>query len=223
MVNGLFGSTAVAFKYKNGVLLFTDNGASYGRLACTNVTKIFKLTESCAVAFSGQIADIQFVKNFIVNEIVNDPLPIDPQGIHKLLQRLIYSKRSKLEILDISVVVCGVNKKENTLLDNTDIQGRFLGAINSKGNFWFDNSAATGIASHIILPILREYNVENLSKEEAIKFAEETFRVLLYKDCRASNSLHISICEENNVEILRPYKISTNWEISINQGEIVLQ
>lgn len=223
MVNGLIGSTVVGFKYDKGIILVTDTAASYGYLGVEGITKVFKITNNCAIAFSGMIGDIQYLKNFISEEIANDPMPIDPQGIHKLIQRVIYSRRSRMELLNLSVVICGVNKKQECLLESTDEKGRFLGVVNSKGNFWFDDSVATGIASHLILPILRDKNHKVMNKQDAMILAEECMRLLVYKDIRASRNIQMAVCEENNVEILKPKDIATNWEIGLLKDEIVLE
>lgn len=223
MVRGLDGSTVVAFKYKAGVIVATDTAVSYGGLAMPNITRIFKLTENCVVAFSGQYSDIQFLHKAVANEIEDDPRPINPQGIHKLIQRILYRKRSELKFLNVSVVVCGMNKKEESMFKNTDETGRMVGVVNSKGNFWFEESVATGIASHLILPVLREHGTENLSKEEAIELMEKCLRILCYKDCRASNIVQLAFCESNGIVIGDPYPLSTNWELGVREDETILQ
>lgn len=219
---GLYGSTAIGFKYKTGILVATDMGASYGSLAVPDVSKIYKLTDSCLAAFSGNISDIQYLHRIVDAEIQNDPRPIDPQGIHKMIQRIVYERRSQLKILDVSVLVCGINKKENKVFASTDATGKMIGVVNSKGNFWFDSCVATGIASHLILPVLRERKTEELGKEEATALMEECLRILCYKDCRASNIMQLAFCEDNEAVIADPQPLDTNWSIGAREDEIVL-
>lgn len=223
MAGGLYGSTAIGFKYKTGILIATDTSAAYGSLALPNVSRIYKLTDSCLAAFSGKISDVQYLHKIVSAEIQNDSRPIDPQGVHKLIQRIVYSRRSELKILEVSVLVCGINKKKNTAIESTDSTGRMIGVVNSKGNFWFDGCVATGIASHLVLPVLREKNTEELSKEEATAAMEECLRILCYKDCRASNVVQIAFCEENEAVVAEPYSLGTDWSIGLREDEIVLQ
>ena len=125
--------------------------------------------------------------------------------------------------LPVQVVVCGVNQKQNTVFDSTDSKGRFIGAINSKGNFWFESSVALSFSAHLSLPMLRNFDCELLEKEDAIKLAEECFRVLCYKDCRATNGIQLAIIETTGVTIGEPYCVNTDWMIGLREDEVLLQ
>jgi 20S proteasome subunit beta 7 len=223
MNRGLLGSTAIAFKYRDGVITATDTAVSYGSVSIPNMTKIFKITEKCIVSFSGKMADVHFLRNLVMQEISNDEREMDPQGIHKMIQRIMYSRRSRNEPLLISALVIGVHMKENKMFQSTSEDGRFVGAVNFKGNFWFDSSVATGIASHIALPLIREANVEEMSKEDAIAFMEHCLKILSYRDCRASNKIQIGIVENGQSSISESYAINTDWAIGLKEGEIVLE
>ena len=73
------------------------------------------------------------------------------------------------------------------------------------------------------MPILRNFDYESLEKEDAIKLIEECFRILCYKDCRATSQIQIAIVDESGVQIGEPYCIKTDWMIGLREGEILLQ
>lgn len=224
MVQGASGTNVIAFKYKDGVIAAMDTGSCYGRIVLNNTERILKLTENCIVLFTGSLGDIQYLKKLVKNEIENEEFEsIDPQGIHKMIQRILYAQRSKATPLNVSAIVAGLNKKNNKVFEATDSIGRMLGAVNSKGNFWFDSSVTLNFCSHLVHPIIREKSSEEMSKQEAIQLAEECFRVLCYRDCRATNVIQIGLVSKEGVEIMEPYALKTDWSIGIRESEIILE
>lgn len=223
-IRGLSGTNAIAFKFRDGVIAAVDTGANYGYLSVPNVQKVFSPTKNAVLLFSGLISDIQFLIKFIKEEIESDEgRTIDPQGIHKMVQRILYQKRSEGSPLQVSVIVCGVNHKTNTLFQSTDDAGRMIGVVNSKGNFWYDDSVSLSFSSSFALPILRDIDLLSLDREQAIKLMEECFRILCYKDCRSTNRIEVAIVEKGKTEIMDPYEISTEWLIGKTEEEILLQ
>ncbi|KAI4291506.1 20S proteasome subunit beta 7 [Pancytospora philotis] len=214
-------SSVVCFAYKTGVIMAADTAGAYGSLALTDFTKIYKLTPRCLAGFSGAVADIQYLHQLVTAEIANDPRPIDPQGIHKMIQLILYERRSKLELLNISVIVCGINRVDEGF-GATDEGGKMVGVVNSKGNFWFDSAVASGIAQHLVIPTIRERRAAVQTKEEAVALMEECMRVLCYKDCKASNVIQMGFCDENETVVTKPYALETNWDIGLADDETVL-
>lgn len=224
-MNGLLGINAVAFKYRDGVIAAVDTAATYGHLTVRGIQEIFQPTRECLVVFTGLLSDVQFLKRVIRQEIEEDDgREMDPQGIHRMVQRVLYQKRSKGTPLGISVIVCGF--KENTMAHKTfalfnsdDPSGRVLGVVNEKGNFWFENAVATSFSSNFVLPLLRAQELETLGREDAIKAIEECFRVMCYKDCRATNSVQIGIVEASGVEVLPVRLVETDWLVGKQENE----
>lgn len=223
MQSGVVGTNAVAFKFNKGVIVAVDTSASYGRMALPNIQRVFKATENCVVVFSGLMSEIQFLERFIKEEIASEEeRKMDPQGIHKMIQRIMYQKRCEAAPFAVSVIVCGVNEKENVVFKSTDEQGRMIGAVDSKGNFWFDKCVAISFSAHFALPMLREKEHVNLERGEAISLMEEVFKILCYKDCRSSNNIQIAVIEKDKVDILDPYSIPTDWMIGKREDEILI-
>lgn len=223
-MQGITAINAIAFKYKNGVIAALDTGTCYGTTRFSNTQRIFKPTKDCVCLFTGVLSDIEFLKKFVKQELESEEdRTMDPQGIHKMIQRILYQKRSEGTPLPVQVIVCGLNKKQNTIFSNTDEKGRMIGAINSKGNFWFESSIALSFSSHLSLPILRNFDSEQLEKEDAVKLMEECFRILCYKDCRSTNQIQMAVIDEQGVSISEPYSVRTDWMIGLREGEVLLQ
>ncbi|KAF7684704.1 putative proteasome subunit beta type-7 [Astathelohania contejeani] len=216
------GSTVVAFKYSNGILIAADTQGSYGGMTMyKNIQKIYKLADNCLIGFSGECSDMQYVVNFLNLENEKEAEPLTPQGYHKLVQRMYYGKRSKLNPLNLFSVVAGINKKYDLRM-STDDRGRMLGAVDHLGSFYFSSVICSGMGAYLITPFLRERVVgrENeLSRQEAIEIAEECMKILFYRDTSASGNISIAYVEDNECIITEPYSITpkTKWNIgSVN-------
>lgn len=220
MQHGVYANNAISFKFSEGIISGVDTGVNYGSVSIKDVQRIHKITDNCLVIFSGLMSDIQYVLSFVKQELESDNRKMDPQGIHKLIQRIIYSRRSEAKPLWISAIVCGTSKKDNSVFESTDQNGNIIGAVNSKGNFWFDDCVSLNFSSNVVLPILRNKNLESLSRNEAISLMEECFRILCYKDCRSTNRIQIGISSASGTEIFKPYCIKTEWKIGHIENEI---
>lgn len=223
LIRGVVAGSVICFKYRDGVIIAADASAGYGNTFIPEVFRIFRLTENCLVGFSGKYSDIQFVYREVLSQIESEMREITPQGIHRLVQDLLYERRSRLDLLHVSAVVCGYgNQPGKGPFRMEDELGRFIGVVNSKGNFWFDDIAATGLGTHFILPILREKDLLAMGKDEAIDQIKECMRVLYYKSCQSASLIQIGTCEAGGVELKYPCEVETDWSLGIKTGEIVL-
>jgi len=220
---GVCGTNAICFKFKDGIITGIDTGANYGRLSIKDTNRIMQVTDNCVAAFSGLMSDISFLKKLIREELEADNMrKMDPQGIHKMVQRILYAKRSQGRPLSVSVIISGINRKQNKIFDVTDENGRMIGVANSKGNFWFDESVALSFASNFALPLIRDKKLDEMSREEAVSFMEECLRVMCYRDTRSTNRIQISISDFFKTEVLEPYCIKTDWNVGLTDNETVL-
>jgi 20S proteasome subunit beta 7 len=214
------GSTVIGFRYDKGMVVAADTRASYGRLAMHNsVGRIFNIGGT-VVGFSGEVSDMQYLVKRLSLMTEEENRKIEPKGYHSIIQRILYSARSRLEPLNISVCVAGIN---------TGVDGRhekILGAVDMLGNFFFSDVICTGISAHIVMPFLREHvedKEDTVTREEATKLAEEAMRLLVYRDCNAYNRIQVACVDGDGVLISEPYSIDTKWEIGLNEDEVLLE
>jgi 20S proteasome subunit beta 7 len=214
------GSTVVGFRYDRGVVVAADTRASYGRLAKFNaVERLFNIGGT-VVGFSGEVSDMQYLVKRLALITEQENRKIEPKGYHSIIQRILYSARSSLEPLNLSVCVAGVNTNGDRERE------KVLGAVDMLGNFYFSDVICTGISAHIVMPFLREHvedKEDGITREEAIKLAEEAMRLLVYRDCNAYNRIQISCVDSDGVFISEPYAIETRWEIGMKEDELLLE
>lgn len=208
----LTGTSVLGIKFDKGVLIAADTLGSYGSTArFTDLKRIIKVNNDTIVGISGDISDLQEIEKYlerqeIDNNCFGDNLYDTPKQTFNKLSTLLYSKRNKMNPLWNDVVVGGFNEDD----------GIFLGTSDKIGTHYVDDFIATGFGMHLCLPIMRERYKPDLTEEEAREILKDCMRVLIYRDCRALNSiLFAKVDIENGVTMDEPIKIDTKWDYNI--------
>lgn len=202
-------STIIAFKYKNGVIIATDNKGSYGYTAkYSNLVRTFKLTPHCIISYAGEYSDIQFLHKTLKFELLKDTLTIKPQGIHNMVQRILYTYRSRLTPLNVFCVIAGVENNEP-----------FVSAVNHLGNFYQSDVISNGLGAYIATPYLRskvENLYQNIDKEEAINHMTDVMRLMCYRGCHIGNTYNVGLVDTESCEVSDQVNVKTEWELGRN-------
>ncbi|KAJ6732446.1 PROTEASOME SUBUNIT BETA [Salix purpurea] len=182
------GSSVVALKYKDGILMAADMGGSYGStLRYKSLERIKPVGKHSLIGASGEISDFQEIMHYLDDQVLNDNMwddgnSLGPKEIHSYLTRVMYNRRQK-----------------------------FLGVVTMIGVNFEENHVATGFGNHMAQPILRSEWHENLTFEEGVTLLEKCMRVLLYRDRSAVNKFQIAKITEEGVTISQPYALKTFW------------
>ncbi|PHH70935.1 hypothetical protein CDD82_6829 [Ophiocordyceps australis] len=208
------GTSVVAIKFKDGVVMAADNLASYGSLArFTNVKRLRPFTNSSVVGFSGDMSDMQFIDRYLTDLALseayeNPPLvqdatydsPTKPSlsaaNLHRCLSKLLYQRRSKFDPLWNHLLVAGFD----------DANRPFLAAADLLGTTYAAPSLATGYGAMLAQPILRlhapdEDSALALSREQAVAVVKECIKVLFYRDARSMDRYSIAVVTKSGVDL----------------------
>ncbi|CAK7353344.1 unnamed protein product [Dovyalis caffra] len=200
------GSSVVALKYKDGILMAADMGGSYGStLRYKSVERIKPVGKHSLIGASGEISDFQEIMRYLDEQVLNDHMwddgnSLGPKEIHSYLTRVMYNRRNKFDPLWNTLILGGVKKGQ-----------KFLGMVTMIGVNFEENHIATGFGNHMAQPILRAEWHENLTFEEGVALLEKCMRVLLYRDRSAVNKFQIAKITEEGVTISQPYALKTFW------------
>ncbi|OMJ26455.1 putative proteasome subunit beta type-7 [Smittium culicis] len=209
------GTSVLALKYKDGVMMTSDCLASYGSLArFRSVNRLQSVGSHTILGASGDISDFQYVQNqlegLMLNEhVTDDGLKLGTSSIYKYLSNIMYGRRSKVNPLWNKYIVAGVEPDKNNNI--------FLGYVDLFGTTYQSTVIATGFGAHIAMPIMRKYaepRANELTEEEASKILDDCMRVLYYRDARSFNKLQKAKVTAAGVEISEPYSLSTNWDFA---------
>ncbi|KAL6046392.1 Proteasome subunit beta [Balamuthia mandrillaris] len=108
------GTSVLAIKYKDGVMMTADTLGSYGSLArFKDLRRIRKLGDNTLIGGSGEYSDYQYLMT-VLEELIDtdkayeDGNKLRPQEIYSYLTRVMYGRRNKFDPLWNQLVVAGV-------------------------------------------------------------------------------------------------------------------
>jgi len=204
------GTSVLAIKYKDGIMMAADNLASYGSLArFKGVQRLHPVGDYTVVGASGDMSDFQYLQHIldglVISEEANlqDGHTLGPAEIHEYLSQVMYQRRTKMDPLWNSLLVGGVKDGK-----------RFLAFVDLLGVTYSASTLATGYGAYIAQPLLRkavEGREDTLTEHEARTILEDALRVLFYRDARSINQYQIATITANGADISGSLKLETAW------------
>lgn len=193
------GTSVIAIKCKDGIVMAADNLGSYGSLArFDDIERLVEVGVNTVVGMSGDISDLQQVKRMLEQLEIDqsyeeETSALRAEHIHEYLSRVFYNRRSKMNPLWNACVVAGLSD-DKPVLKYVDLLG-----------VTYESACiATGFGGHLAIPLLRqkcdfEAEYADISLDEAEKVIKECMKVLYYRDARALDKY--SLCRiDNNAE-----------------------
>ncbi|KAM5435015.1 Proteasome subunit beta type-7 [Microsporum canis] len=197
------GTSVIAVKFKDGVVIAADNLASYGSLArFTDVKRLRAFDNSSVVGFGGDVSDMQYIDRVLNSLDIQENYStygehsLNAKNLHTYLSKLLYKRRSDFDPLWNHILVAGLDGEGKPFLSSADLLGTTYSAP----------SLATGFGAHLAIPILRrlfpeEDGIENITKEQAIDAMKQCMKVLFYRDARSSDRYSIAVVTKEGVEL----------------------
>ena len=152
-------------------MIAADTSGNYGSLSrYPNTQRVHKVNETTVVASSGDIADFQYLHSLIKSKQTDEDIrgggvTMRPEALHCWLTRVLYNRRSKYDIWEISPL--GMFFFKTFLFDRFDPlwnsiivggmqEGKpFLGCVDYIGTAFTENAIATGIGAAMAIPIIK--------------------------------------------------------------------
>lgn len=199
------GTSVVAVKFKDGVVIATDNLASYGSLArFQDVSRLRAFNNTSVVGFGGDVSDMQFIDR-VLNSLdirennystYGDEHHLNAKNLHTYLAKLFYKRRSEFNPLWNQVLVAGLDNDGKPFLSSADLLGTTFSAP----------ALATGFGAHLAVPILRrlfpeDMPIETITKEQAVDAVKQCMKVLFYRDARSSDKYSIAAVTKEGVDL----------------------
>jgi len=196
------GTSVIAVKFKDGVVIATDNLASYGSLArFTDVKRLRTFADSSVVGFGGDVSDMQYLDR-LLNSLDTEEAygasdhTLNAFNLHQYLSKVFYKRRSDFNPLWNQILVAGLDGESKPFLASADLLG----------TTFTSPSLATGFGAHLAQPLLRkvapdEEAAANLTKEQAVEAVKESMKVLFYRDARSLDKYSIAVVTKEGIEL----------------------
>ncbi|KAI5956210.1 PRE4 [Candida jiufengensis] len=182
------GTSVIASKFANGIIMAADHVGSYGSLLrFNNLERLIKVGNETVVGISGDISDLQYIKRLLEELEIQEEVYDNDGGnylrapnVHEYLSRVMYNRRSKMDPLWNSIIVGGFDIDKKPFLKYVDLLGVTYHA----------STIATGFGSHLAIPLLRNLIPEDkeyvkIQEDQVTKVVEDSMRVLFYRDARS--------------------------------------
>ncbi|RPA87341.1 proteasome subunit beta [Ascobolus immersus RN42] len=211
------GTSVIAVKYKDGVVIAADTLASYGSLArFRDVERLKVVGEKTVVGAGGDMSDMQYIFDDVLERLMikesyspESHSPLLAPHVYTYLSRLLYARRSRLNPLWNALLVAGHDEHDKPFLASVDLLGTT-----------FDGPAlATGFGAHLALPLLRklvpnEEASQNVTKEQATEAVKAAMKVLFYRDARSIDEYSIAWVTPQGVEQSREKLENQSWKFA---------
>lgn len=200
------GTSVLAVKYKDGIMVAGDTLVSYGSMArYFDLDRVLPLGKYTLIGGTGDYSDFQYIMKFLEELITEDQIAEDgsllfPHSIHSYLTRVMYQRRNKFDPLYNRIVVGGF-RDGTSYLGMSDLRG-----LSYEGDF-----IATGYGDYIAKPLLRKHWRPDLTYEQAKHLLESCLRVLYYRDARAHNQITLGVVTQDGPKVSEPYVLDTDW------------
>ena len=190
----LHGTTTVAIKVKDGVVLCADMRASAGYfIANNNTMKIQKIEQHAGLTLAGGVADAQNIVDVLryhanVHRIQNqEPIPI--KSLARLTSLMFHQNRGYPFIADILV---GGYDNEGPQLFNIDM----FGSVEEK------NYVTTGSGSPVAYGLLEEEYKDNLTLDEAKSIALRAVKAAITRNIGTGDGINVALIDKNGFRLL---------------------
>ena len=112
------GSTVLAMKYRDGVMMCTDTLASYGSMSMfKNVQRMYILSNDVIIGFDGEYSDFAYIveeleKSLNESAFMDDNSLLSAASTFNFLRAWLYNQRTKMEPLWNTIVVIGMENQK---------------------------------------------------------------------------------------------------------------
>ncbi len=183
------GTTTVALKIKDGVIMGTDNRASMGAfVANKNAKKLHRIQDHIYMTIAGSVADAQYLIDLLIaeTEIYNlrNKRPIGVGAAAQLLQNILYNKK-------------GFYQVGHLLGGFTDREGPKLYDLGGYGSILDEDYASVGSGSTFAMGVLETEWKPDLTKEEGVELAKRAVRSAIIRDIASGNGIDIVVISKD--------------------------
>jgi len=190
------GTTTLAIKCKDGVVLAGDKRATAGFIAAKKVTKVVPITDQYVLTTAGNVSDIQLMIKLSRAEIALKDMQVhrksNAREVANMIAGLNYSNIRKMSMIP------GV---ASFILGGVDEEGFHVYSIEPDGSAMeFDDYYSDGSGSLFAFGVLEAEYKKNMSVEDGIKLALRAINAAVQRDPNSGNGIDIATITDKGVQ-----------------------
>jgi proteasome beta subunit len=194
------GTTTVACKVKDGVVMATDNRATMGIfVANKNARKLHQIQEYMYMTIAGGVADALYLIELLKaeTEIYNlrNEKPIGVNQTAKMLQNILYNKKGWYQV---GLLLGGY----------TEAEGSRVFDLGGYGSLLDEDYCSVGSGSVFALGILETEWHDKLSVEDGMNLCVKAVRSAIIRDIASGNGIDVVGIQKGKEPIEKSYKIT---------------
>lgn len=188
------GTTIVAFKYKDGVVIAADSRTSSGVYVVNRVTdKLTKLTEKIYCLRSGSAADTQYaaemVSYYLAISSTEEGKEPEVKTAASLFRNFLYKYKN---YLTAAIIVAGYDDNEGASIYSLPLGGTMLQ----------QEYAIGGSGSSYIYGFCDANYREGMDRDEAVEFAKKAVNLAIVRDGSSGGIVRVALITREGVERL---------------------
>ncbi len=174
------GTTTIGIRYKDGVVLATDQRATMGNIiAHSNVQKLYQLSDNLGMTIAGVVGDAQLMVRYMQSEIAmyemkkGAPMTVNAAAtfVANIIRQGFY----------LGLIVGGYDKT-----------GGHVFSIDGAGGYIEDNFMSVGSGSVFALGALQAAYKEDMTKDEAVDVAVTALNSAVKRDSASGDGMLVA-------------------------------
>jgi len=171
------GTTTIGIKYKDGVILATDQRATMGHMiAHSNVQKVYQIADNLGMTIAGVVGDAQLMVRYMQSEIA------------------LYSmkKGAPMSVNAAATLVANIIRQGfylGLIIGGYDTTGGHIFSIDGAGGYIEDNVMSVGSGSVFALGALEAGYKLDMSKDEALDLTVTALNSALKRDSASGDGM----------------------------------
>ena len=174
------GTTTIGIKYKDGVVLATDQRATMGNIiAHSNVQKLYQLSDNLGMTIAGVVGDAQLMVRYMQSEI----------ALYEM------KKGAPMTVNAAATFVANAIRQGfylGLIVGGYDKTGGHVFSIDGAGGYIEDNFMSVGSGSVFALGALQAAYKEDMSKDEAVDVAVTALNSAVKRDSASGDGMLVA-------------------------------
>ena len=174
------GTTTIGIRYKDGVVLATDQRATMGNIiAHSNVQKLYQLSDNLGMTIAGVVGDAQLMVRYMQSEI----------ALYEM------KKGAPMTVNAAATFVANAIRQGfylGLIVGGYDKTGGHVFSIDGAGGYIEDNFMSVGSGSVFALGALQAAYKEDMSKDEAVDVAVTALNSAVKRDSASGDGMLVA-------------------------------